>query len=227
MWGDANWGDHTAINPMAARQFRGDFMGIFRKPSARVHSAWNHFAKEEQPGSYAAKTQGGITKMLAGQEYGLDCIWDKWPCQGEWFKWGYVLPNTATALHNLEGFKFVGLQEHYDLTICLFHAMFGGECLPVEFANMRPGTYTNATTANPFEMWPDPFDEAIYAKVKDMFWKNIRAFNVKRSTCAKTCNGAHVKGYFSLARDRDVKSCKGSCNYDYDWPGRYSYNDDE
>ena len=28
-----------------------------------------------------------------------------------------------------------------DLSVCLFHAMFGGECRPVEFANMRPSHY--------------------------------------------------------------------------------------
>ena len=37
-------------------------------------------------------------------------------------------------------FAFVGLTEEWDLSVCLFHRMFGGECHVREFLDVRPGS---------------------------------------------------------------------------------------
>merc|ERR1719346_762493 len=83
-----------------------------------------------------------------------------------------VVPDTRTALDRLDGFKFVGLTEQWDLSICLFHAMFGGECLQNEFRNMRPSDNRTREAATPFENFTDPYDGLVYSKVEQMFWAN-------------------------------------------------------
>ena len=42
------------------------------------------------------------------------------------------------ALARLPKLGFVGLTDQWDLSVCLWHAKFGGECLPAEFKNVRP-----------------------------------------------------------------------------------------
>ena len=52
-------------------------------------------------------------------------------------------PDLEKALQRLQdGFKFVGLTEYWEASVCLFHAMFGGECDAMEFENTRPGPTT-------------------------------------------------------------------------------------
>merc|ERR1712166_1729650 len=131
---NANWGDHTAISGATFKEFQGNFFGMFRNPQKRMWSSWKQFGAEgEDAGTYGEKIRGVSTKMLAGQAYGLQCTWERrWGCEKQ------MIPDTPTALKRLDGFKFVGLTEEWDLSICLFHAMFGGECEESEFANMRP-----------------------------------------------------------------------------------------
>ena len=40
-----------------------------------------------------------------------------------------------------EDLAFIGIVEHWDLSICLFHRMFGGAIDESELKNLRPGTY--------------------------------------------------------------------------------------
>lgn len=220
----SNFASHRPISGPAWKQFKGDFAGMFREPTSRVFSAWNHFSKTPDIAGYAKRARGGITKMIAGQEDGLPCLLTSSnKCHGDASQKGYKVPKTALAIQRLDGFKFIGLQEEYDLSVCLFHAMFGGECLPVEFGNMRPGTYT--APQNPFKDFTDPFDDVVYAEAKGRFWANMEKYNVTRATCQAThCAGAQTKQYFTiLGSSTEAKGdVKG---FDYDWPGRYVYDD--
>merc|ERR1712151_684040 len=46
------------------------------------------------------------------------------------------------AIRNLDkGFAFVGITEEWELSVCLFHAMFGGQCRDREFTNTRPSRH--------------------------------------------------------------------------------------
>ena len=69
--------------------------------------------------------------MLAGQAYGLSCLWVKYGCNSS------ITPDVNTAISRLAGFAFVGLTELYDLSICLFHAMHGGPCSMVTLVGGR------------------------------------------------------------------------------------------
>merc|ERR1719401_115797 len=44
---------------------------------------------------------------------------------------------TANAISRMETFPFVGITEEWDLSICLFRKMFGGQCVGSDFLNMR------------------------------------------------------------------------------------------
>merc|ERR1719401_1812180 len=37
-----------------------------------------------------------------------------------------------------DGFAFIGILEEIELSVCLFHTIFGGTCRAAEFANIRP-----------------------------------------------------------------------------------------
>lgn len=43
-----------------------------------------------------------------------------------------------------KAFAFVGLTEFWNLSICLFHAEFGGEVSPASFQNVRPSSRYDA-----------------------------------------------------------------------------------
>jgi len=223
IWKDkrfVNWGAHYPIDAGVWETFRGSFFGMFRAPAARTFSSWKHFAVEADPKSYWERNRGVVTKMLTAQEGYANCCGDPHSfldddcCELE------EEPDTRTALARLDGFKFVGLTEHWDLSICLFHAMFGGECLQGEFINMRPSDLR--TLANPFENFTDPYDSAVYGKAEKWFWTNIVKFGVSRGTCARIfCK--HVENIFDLKVGAKAKS---NPSHEFDWPGRWVYDDE-
>jgi hypothetical protein len=107
------------------------------------------------------------------------------------------VPNVTLAIERLDGFAFVGLTEEFDLSVCLFHHMFGGECIDVEFFNMRKGRYESEVETQQFETdlaqleaLGDPWDTPLYEAASQRFWKDVREHNVNRITCHSTCPGA-------------------------------------
>ena len=54
-----------------------------------------------------------------------------------------LVPDVKSAIERIDtGFSFVGITEAWALSVCLFHSIFGGSCLPIEFINNRPGHYS-------------------------------------------------------------------------------------
>lgn len=92
------------------------------------------------------------------------------------------------ALARLENFAFVGLTGYFDLSVCLFHAMFGGECRPVEFANMRPSHYLDDfpdfLKAHEID---DPYDGELFKAASKIFWSNVAQYNVTSESCSRMC----------------------------------------
>mmetsp|Transcript_73460 Transcript_73460/g.162502 ORF Transcript_73460/g.162502 Transcript_73460/m.162502 type:complete len:185 (-) Transcript_73460:111-665(-) len=91
---------------------------------------------------------------------------------------------------------FVGITEEYDLSVCLFHAMFGGKCHDEEFQNLRPGAFS--LTHNDFgaslydtgelEGWHDEFDGPLYEEAKLIFQKNLDEYGVTYENCPSLCS---------------------------------------
>jgi len=209
-----NWGDHRPIDEAAFNTFKGNFFGMFRKPQNRVFSSWKFFDNAKtDPAEYWWKIRGLSTMMLAGQAGGHGLSGRAVRIRNT------VGPDTTQALKRLSSFKFVGLTEQWDLSICLFHAMFGGECQDNEFVNMRPTV--SDVHRNPFENMADPYDDEVYKEAEKLFWQNVDRFNVSRETCEATIcsNGKRV---FTPAPQAHMKTR----NDKFDWPGRLEYDDE-
>ena len=93
-----------------------------------------------------------------------------------------------------EGFAFVGITEEWDLSICLFHKMFGGLCVFSEFQDIRPtfpGKSAN-TDYNTSELmaWHDDIDEIVYEAALEVFHKNLVLYNVSHETCQECYRNA-------------------------------------
>ena len=133
---NGNWGDHNAIDDETWQKFRGHFVGLFRDPVRRAISSYKWFGEPigQDLQGYAHDIRGTTVRMMTGQRYGLDCNWPKFPCDSGSSQ---EPADVDKAIERLAGFKYVGMTDEYPLSVCLFHAMFGGECRPSEFGNMR------------------------------------------------------------------------------------------
>lgn len=201
---DPDPGNHRSINANRWNTWQGRFVGIFRQPESRCASAFNHFTGGVGDiRQFSDYTAGTVTKMLAGvngqvlvdcsfrynSTYQHDC--SSAACQECRAPAATHLP---LALERLKGFAFVGLMEQYALSVCLFHAMFGGECLPIEFVNMRKGVAHKdpSVLLERLKGYEDSADNAVYSAVKQRFEAEVLKFNVNKATCAKLCPGTDV-----------------------------------
>mmetsp|Transcript_2049 Transcript_2049/g.3818 ORF Transcript_2049/g.3818 Transcript_2049/m.3818 type:complete len:274 (+) Transcript_2049:263-1084(+) len=197
--GDPDPGNHRRIDDSDWSRFEGSFVGMFRQPESRMVSAFNHMANGEGDILRFAKyTRGTVTKMLSGY-HGPQCSFEYTPlylksdeCSTVNCYKCVVSAETElpAALRRLQtGFAFVGITEYFSLSICLFHAMFGGQCLPAEFANMRKGVekIDPAVLMEELKGNEDVYDGAVYDEATRIFWSNIQKYNVSTERCAQLC----------------------------------------
>ena len=96
--------------------------------------------------------------------------------------------DVPVALKRLrEGFAFVGLQEEWELSICLFHVKFGGPCRQVEFLNTRPGNHSVRSQYNTSILngWVDEMDRIVYEEAQRIFLNDLLSFGVSHETCQR------------------------------------------
>lgn len=204
---DKDPANHRPVDDEAYEEWKGHFVGLFRQPKSRVASAYNHFSTRsvrtpENLRRFSRVSLGVVTMMLSGEDgkASIGCEF-RWPtmeqdpgCQSDYCKTCMTLPTeaqVAKAISRLDGFAFVGLTDHFDLSVCLFHAMFGGDCYPVEFVNMRPAVYRQNFTQQ-LDGFEDPFDQRIYNAASQIFWANVRRFNLNKVTCQRICPNSGV-----------------------------------
>lgn len=186
-------GHHTLSNERCNNweRHKGHFVGMFRQPAQRLLSGYGARQKAQayDVATYARFTEGCVVRMLNG----LSCPEYSHP-SGLKKQAALNQSLVKSAIKRIDqGFAFVGLTEEWDLSVCLFHAMFGGSCHPREFENTRPGTQRLAGTltasgsynASVLGDWEDPYDEPVYAHARDIFWKNIHDFGVNPDTCRR------------------------------------------
>eukprot|EP00438_Fugacium_kawagutii_P012228 Skav234080 [mRNA] locus=scaffold3591:23667:24668:- [translate_table: standard] len=217
-----NPSSHRPILEEDHQMWKGHFVGLFRNPAARVGSAYNHFVASE-PGlstrikqtnnpaewlqTFSQVARGTVTQLLSGM-FNENPKWcefkfhellsqDDYQCKSPRCR-GCVheLPSNRAmdlAIERLHHFAFVGLTDFFDLSICLFHHMFGGQCHPVEFVNMRQHTYE----ANFLEMlqsqgYDDPYDGRIFEEASQIFWSNVAKYNVTTESCLRMCPNSNA-----------------------------------
>lgn len=164
---------------------RGHFIAMFRQPEQRMISGFHQNCHDVEGNEhslrhYSRLVEGCGVKMMNGNGCGEDVeVTDQMLTQ---------------ALFRLgDGFAFVGLTEEWALSVCLFHAMFGGDCHEREFLNVRPGTNRSEDGYDVSELggWHDTWDGALYKRATEIFWANIDKFHVSRDSCAKdVCSNA-------------------------------------
>eukprot|EP00040_Diaphanoeca_grandis_P028082 m.161296 g.161296 ORF g.161296 m.161296 type:complete len:381 (-) comp31224_c0_seq3:118-1260(-) len=81
-------------------------------------------------------------------------------------------------------FAFIGLTDHYDLSVCLFHAMLGGKPRAQAFENSRPTaffsqTYDSKHAANVVTFDDDPLDAALYHEARVIFTARLREHHLE------------------------------------------------
>jgi hypothetical protein len=226
-WPMANddWGDHSIVDARTFAEFNGSFYGMFRHPDRSLPSNYlrmltfpigspqtclrsmgvnvtaqhttqrlrnlSYDTSRQALLAYAAHRQGHTTMMLAGQRVQG---WSACPARRR------PTPKLALALSRLDGFRFVGLTDDWELSTCLFHAMHGRRpCKSAELVNTRPtahGTHTADVAQREFARrgFRDHADEALFLAARERFHRDLRAWNVTRALCVELgCTRASVR----------------------------------
>lgn len=88
---------------------------------------------------------------------------------------------TQYAINRIRQAAFVGDTDEWDSSICLFHAMFGGEVNPHSFQNVRPTTAKNYDrTSSDMLLSPedDPHDWEFYLAAKAVMRRNQELYGM-------------------------------------------------
>ena len=130
--------------------------------------------------TYAQYRQGHVTRLLAGQG-------DRKFAASLCARRGQMRPDVTLALRRLQGFRFIGLTDQWELSICLLHVMHGSQpCAPAEMLNSRPtksDSYEGARTAEPLANFRDEADETIYEAARSRFEEDLAKWQVSESLC--------------------------------------------
>lgn len=222
-------------------------ISMFRYPPQRAISGWydgQHDCSTKNPANiveYAKCVAACQTSMLLGRGCGEN---------GDLRE---IEDPEGQAIARLRRLGFVGITSEFDLSVCLLHAMYGGECLPAEFANLRPGSQRPVWGAHRYEynesehglgprIYPGGPDDAIYHAAEEVFWGNIKKYGVNRKSCLETfCPKAAevftVAGDGAIAGATPGHAGEASVSlatlrpahsdpFDFDWPGRRYFSED-
>lgn len=190
---------HSAYGFEYEQQGPGHGLIMLRQPEQRLWSAFYNpcmyepalslglscphgwaYRPSPQPSTvyqYATQFQGCGVKMVS--DPGIDA----WPCLQ-----GVPPPSQADvkkAVERLsEGFAFVGIVEQYNLSVCLFHKMFGGDCDQYEVGRFHDH-HEPPFNINEFHGFQDPYDGALYEEGLRIFNDNLEIYDVSELTCKK------------------------------------------
>ena len=97
------------------------------------------------------------------------------------------------AKSRLRAFAFVGITGQWDLSMCLWNAMFNQPCTESQGANLHPTTGSTSTDydTSVLDGYTDPYDGALYAEGLRIFHESLLKYNVSESSCRRACNVAN------------------------------------
>jgi len=198
------FGDHSGIGLIYSQHVQGRGMVILRQPEQRLLSAYSD-SHHSWPLAYlgrgptdevefASVVGGCMTKMMTrssesdghgtsdGRGTRVSSCGDPNPVTAE---------ELTRAVSQLQGFAFVGLLENYSLSICLFHAMFGGDCSKLDLGNDHEGS-SNSSSGSGYDVgvlqgWTDVNDRVLYAEGQRMFLEHLELYSVTDASCSTTC----------------------------------------
>lgn len=211
-------------------QNKGHVVTFFRQPKKRLYSAWN-YGQHSWPRPTKAKTIQEFASVVGGCQTRMLVRGDarRGGAQGAAICGGksenerpVSEEEKQLAIQRVNEMNFVGITEQYDLSLCLFHKIHGGQCLDREFSNTRKGKYRTTVGLEDFKDVDDPLYEVALAK----FWSLMEKHGADRPSCEKLCSNMK-NNPFSLAEEGKIALTKGSQEtFRYDWPGRQEYDVD-
>jgi len=185
---------HHAVSELSSTDIRkGHGVIMLRQPEQRLISAYHYLDSFQfwpfpwPPKSveeYARQQNGCAVKILTAPPSSRP------PC------FGIEPPSTddvETAKQMLHtDMAFVGITDEWNLSICLFHAMFGGVCDEREFQNTRPGdggkSQTLYNVSSELGGFRDAFDGPLYEEATRIFRKNLDLYGVTDANCPSLCS---------------------------------------
>eukprot|EP00927_Polykrikos_kofoidii_P058466 TRINITY_DN529_c0_g1_i10.p1 TRINITY_DN529_c0_g1~~TRINITY_DN529_c0_g1_i10.p1 ORF type:complete len:2746 (+),score=375.40 TRINITY_DN529_c0_g1_i10:544-8238(+) len=93
------------------------------------------------------------------------------------------------ALDVVDELGFVGISDEWVMSVCLWHKKFGGEILPVELMNVRPGVLTSASNMSTYDAdtlfgsWQPSVDSLVFDAAVSRFWREVSRYGLDRTTC--------------------------------------------
>jgi hypothetical protein len=194
-------------NPLRAGTFTQkekeipDVVTLFRDPRRRAVSAWNHAKHTHHLGTNDAETRFPHSREnLEKETQSLKAFATHMhvkSCQTKMLLGGQcgMFHNiTPTMFQNAKKYvkmlAFVGLTDHYNASVCLFHDMLGGVPQPHMFMNARPaaahreshklrnlpggGTQEKPTAWRTLSPLDDPMDFELFEHAQDIFIARLR-----------------------------------------------------
>lgn len=174
---------HSPVDqPRCTKPENGGYAAMFRQPEQRIMSGfywgWGFpfFDHNLDILEYARYAEGCATRMMTGRL-----------CMSGSDQHVPTEDDVESAIKKLDDFVFVGLTEEWEMSICLFHRMFGGECQEREFVNLRAGPSRTDDEYNTsiLDGFVDEFDGAIYEAVKLRFSQALVDYAVTPKSCRR------------------------------------------
>jgi len=201
-------GNTTYYNPL----WKGHGVTMLRNPEQRMVSSFvdNRHSWPVTPENpppldlmkYKDQLQGCSVKMLVrgGDAAALDAFWNYGALGPHWGGPCGEGPEPSAAevqeakKRLREGFVFVGIQEEWGLSMCLFHATFGGSCHGSEFLNSRHLGHKLTYDADKLlQGWKDPFDGELYKDATSLFWERMSERGLSVEACQACFKEAGVE----------------------------------
>lgn len=182
------------INP-----YRGHLVTMVRDPVQRIAASYNDpvfdFVNDvSEPGTRYRKTDSSgnpLPHTIAFDEFATN--WTGMVTtqltRTDWtVSWrGLYLSDkdAQEAIRRLQkDFVFVGIVEQWELSMCLFRTMFGGNCFQSDFMDTRPG-FKGRSGENKYDTgnFHDPIDGVVYHAALEIFESSLLKYNVTETNC--------------------------------------------
>lgn len=211
------WGEHLQVTD-ASSFATYSFYGLFRPPHRQLSSNYFRMLdgggvgeecqkflginKEDVPAlrnfsdssaglnaflTYAQSRQGYVTKMLAGvgePDISMSGCPGPDPAQSQPGN-----SDVAVALKRLHDFRFVGLTDDWERSVCLFHRMHGDRpCKPAEFANNRKTSTDDETQFDRLfreHGFTDKADQTLFEAARKRFKQDLKLWDVHDAACKR------------------------------------------
>jgi hypothetical protein len=189
----------------------GHVVALFRKADQRLASSFGHLSRHGVSGTdgfsgwgFPSKEESLRVHKLAekGKTPGNDDSLHKYAgCQtnminGRGCMTGVVNDPTDinSALAKIDKFLLAGIQEEWELSVCLFNFKVSGKRfineIQIEHGHNKGATIHGAGSGYDTSGYPrhDP-DETLYEHIKTRFMHDLKKYNINRETCGHEENG--------------------------------------